>query len=124
MHRVSGFPGRMPYCIYQTQRKRGNDMPTDTQLQAAFLAARQRGKILDDETLSAILATASPPNEILPGARLELNAISGNPGRKGFVLYVSNTEPDKALIRFDGFAYNSLVPIDRFDILPDEPFRF
>jgi len=32
---------------------------TDTQLQAAFLAARGRGKILDDEVLRAVITAAA-----------------------------------------------------------------
>jgi hypothetical protein len=62
-------------------------------------------------------------NEIAPGARFELNVASDNPGRKGFVLFRSNTHPDKVLVRFDGFAYNSLTRAEWLHILPDEAFR-
>lgn len=36
----------------------GKYQPTEAELQAAFLAARTFGKILDDEVLSAILIAA------------------------------------------------------------------
>jgi hypothetical protein len=35
------------------------DKPTEAQLQAAFLAARALGKILDDEVLTAIIVAAA-----------------------------------------------------------------
>jgi hypothetical protein len=95
-------------------------MPTDAQLQAGFLAARNHGKILSDEVIADIMAVAQ---SIRPGARFQLNESSGNTGRKGFVLYASNTEPDKVVVRFDGFAYNTITDTYRLDILPDEPFR-
>lgn len=60
--------------------------------------------------------------EFTPGARVELGEGSGNPGRKAFVLFPSNVT-DELLVRFDGFAYNSLVPANRFVLLDDEPFR-
>jgi hypothetical protein len=56
-----------------------------------------------------------------PGNRVELDENSGNEGRKAFVLYVC--EDSDLMVRFDGFAYNSRVPADRFRLLPDEPFR-
>lgn len=58
-----------------------------------------------------------------PGMRVELNKASGNPGRKAFVLCESNTEPDTALVRFDGFVYNSLTKTSYLTALPDEAFR-
>lgn len=38
--------------------------PTDAQLQAAFLAARKFGKILDDEVLAAIIAAGTAAPEV------------------------------------------------------------
>lgn len=60
--------------------------------------------------------------EFRPGARVALNAASGNPGRLAFVLYASNTSDD-LVVRFDGFAYNTIVPAGDFDVLPDVAFR-
>lgn len=44
-------------------------------------------------------------------------------GRRGFVLYESNTTPGDYMIRFDGVAYNSLVDGGQYEVLPTEPFR-
>lgn len=61
--------------------------------------------------------------DLTPGARVELNEASGNPGRKAFFLFASNTEPGLVVVRFDGFAYNSITKADYLIALPDEPFR-
>jgi hypothetical protein len=56
-----------------------------------------------------------------PGDRIELNATSGNEGRKAFVLYI---QPDgDPIVRFDGFAYNSHTMASYCRLLPPEPFR-
>lgn len=60
---------------------------------------------------------------VTPGMRFKLNASSGNPGRTGFVLYESNTDPDSVLVRFDGFAYNSLTKTSYLVQLPDIDFQ-
>jgi hypothetical protein len=53
-----------------------------------------------------------------PGSRI----IQAQSKRLGFVLFASNTSND-LVVRMDGFAYNSLIPADRFLVLPDEAFR-
>jgi hypothetical protein len=58
-----------------------------------------------------------------PGNRVQLNELSGNPGRLAFVLFESNTNAGEFLVRFDGFAYNTLIRANTLELLPDEPFR-
>jgi len=55
-----------------------------------------------------------------PGDRFE----NTRSNRKGFVLFLSNTSLDM-VVRFDGFAYNTVVPADpsTFRKLPAEAFR-
>jgi hypothetical protein len=57
--------------------------------------------------------------EFKPGSRLRQN----DSGRLAFMLFTSNTDSREIIVRFDGFAYNTLVRSDRFTVLPDEPFR-
>jgi hypothetical protein len=61
------------------------------------------------------------PEIFKPGTRIEVIAV---PGRMGFVLYRSNVS-EEMVVRFDGFAYNTVVPADpaRYAVHPDEPFR-
>lgn len=59
----------------------------------------------------------------VPGTRFELNEQSGNEGRKGFILFTSNTDLQSVLVRFDGFVYNSLTKADYIRTLAPEPFR-
>ena len=61
--------------------------------------------------------------EIKPGSRFQLNERSGNQGRKGFVQFLSNMDEIEVMVRFDGFAYNSVTKRDWIEILPDEAFR-
>jgi len=61
--------------------------------------------------------------EIKPGSRFQLHERSGNQGRKGFVLFLSNMNTTDLMVRFDGFAYNSVTKRDWIEILPDEAFR-
>jgi hypothetical protein len=65
---LSGFPASEPHTITRTGTYLTEDgvqsgtvvtrRPTEAELQAAFLAAKGRGKILDDDVLAAILTAA------------------------------------------------------------------
>jgi hypothetical protein len=65
---LSGFPASEPHTITRTGTYLTEDgvqsgtvvtrRPTEAELQAAFLAAKGRGKILDDDVLTAILTAA------------------------------------------------------------------
>lgn len=44
-------------------------------------------------------------------------------GRLAFVLYMSNIDAGQMMVRFDGSDYNAPVCVDRFEVLPSEPFR-